>query len=293
MLLWKSVSMTRSCLGSRWGTFTRAAVRRTACCPCRTGFSIAGTMADSLLWEILHTRYVDNPPSQRAVRHTDFASKMVPITGQGCNMAIQDAAALVNSIASRVKKYGGKIPKAEIEAAFRETEKARHDHVEYSRTDAYDMQEQQAMQSKIFLSLFPLVAKTLSLDSKHEVNRAIMFNTAKLDHLPLPYRPHFIPFADELAAKNIASGLWDTAGVAASIGLWIATKMMCASDEKPTSFVKNIFRHFTGIGQPVSSQVGSSDTLYTTTLLAAMAINWTVERYRRSNRQAMMGPLMS
>lgn len=219
---------------------------------------------------------------------------MVPITGQGCNMAIQDAAALVNSITRCLDKYGGgKIPKSALEAAFRETEAARQEHVEYSRNDAYEMQESQALQNKIFIRLFPLVAKTLSLDTKHEVNRKIMFNTARLDKLPLPYRPHFIPFADELPARNISSGLWNAAAVAVYAGVWVASKVFCVTDYEPASFMKRIFRAL-GYGQTMaSSSIGAgAGTLYTTSLLTAMTLYWTMEEYRRCNRQAMLGPLI-
>lgn len=208
-------------------------------------------------------------------------------------MAIQDAAALVNAITSRLDKFGGKIPKSELESAFLETEAARQEHVEYSRNDAFEMQESQAMQNQIFLRLFPLVAENLSLDTKHEVNRAIMFNTAKLDKLPLPYRPHFIPFADELPAKNIDNAFWNMGAVAAYAGLWIAGKMLCKSDDAPASFLLSALHQFTGLGSASSASSGSmSSTMYTTSLMSTMAVYWTLERYRRCNRQAMLGPLM-
>ncbi|KAJ6789873.1 hypothetical protein PWT90_04260 [Aphanocladium album] len=230
----------------------------------------------------------------RLVTVGDSAHKMVPITGQGCNMAIQDAAALVNAITRRLDKFGGKIPKSELESVFLETEAARQEHVEYSRSDAFEMQESQAMQNQIFLRLFPLVAENLSLDTKHEVNRAIMFNTAKLDKLPLPYRPHFIPFADELPAKNIDNALWNASAVAAYAGLWFAGKMLYTTDNAPASLLRTSLKHFTGIGQAsLSNSKGTmSSNMYTTSLLTIMAVYWTLERYRRCNRQAMLGPLM-
>ncbi|KAJ3488771.1 hypothetical protein NLG97_g6138 [Lecanicillium saksenae] len=230
----------------------------------------------------------------RLVTIGDSAHKMVPITGQGCNMAIQDAAALVNALTRRLDKFGGRIPKSELESAFLETEVARQEHVEYSRNDAFEMQESQAMQNQLFLRLFPLVAENLSLDTKHEVNRAIMFNTAKLNKLPLPYRPHFIPFADELPAKNIDNPLWNAGAVAAYAGLWLAGKMLCTTDNAPASLLRTTFKQLTGISQVFSSaHTGTpSSTVYTTSLLTTMAVYWTLERYRRCNRQAMLGPLM-
>lgn len=209
-------------------------------------------------------------------------------------MAIQDAAALVNSLTKRLDKYGGNIPKTEIEAAFLETEAARQEHVEYSRTDAYDMQESQAMQDQIFVKVFPFVAKSLSLDTKHEVNRKIMYNTAKINNLPLPYRPHFIPFADELPAKNISSGKWNAATAASYAGLWLTAKYLGTSDDTPGSLLKTAFSFLFRGGQAKSSTIATlpSATLYTTSLLAVITVYWTVERYRRCNRQAMMGPLM-
>ncbi len=209
-------------------------------------------------------------------------------------MAIQDAAALVNALTKRLDKFGGRIPKSELESAFFETEKARQEHVEYSRSDAFDMQESQAMQNQIFLRLFPLVAKGLSIDAKHEVNRAIMFNTAKLDKLPLPYRPHFIPFADELPAKKVDNNWWNAGTVVAYAALWVVAKMLCTTDDAPASLVKTALRHFTGIGQDSSPTSAGTiySTLYSTSLLTTMAVYWTIERYRRCNRQAMLGPLM-
>lgn len=219
---------------------------------------------------------------------------MVTLTGQGCNMAIQDAAALMNSLTRRLDKYGGKIPKEEIEAAFCETEAARQEHVEYSRKTSFDMQESQAMQNKMFVTVFPLVAKNMSLDEKHNVSRSVMFNTAKLEKLPLPYRPHFIPFQDELPAKNVANGFWNAGAVAAYAGLWVGAKVLCPSNDAPASFLKTIFHHFTGFGQHVVPASGSATpaALYTTSLLSTMAVYWTLERYRRCNRQAMLGRLM-
>lgn len=219
---------------------------------------------------------------------------MVPITGQGCNMAIQDAAALVNQLTCCLDRFGGKIPKSALESAFLDTKAARQDHVEYSRNVAFDMQESQAMQNQNFLRLFPLVAENLSLDTKHDLNRAIMFNTAKLDQLPLPYRPHFIPFADELPAKNINNGWWNAGAVAAYAGLWVAAKMICTTDNAPASFFKTALQHFTGFGKALSPAPGGNAlaALYSTSLLTTLAVYWTVERYRRCNRQAMLGPLM-
>ncbi len=208
-------------------------------------------------------------------------------------MAIQDAAALMNSLTRRLDKYGGKIPKEEIEAAFCETEAARQEHVEHSRKTSFEMQESQAMQNKMFVKVFPLVARNMSLDAKHDVSRSVMFNTAKLEKLPLPCRPHFIPFQDELPAKNIAHGLWNAGAVAAYAGLWVGAKALCTSNDAPPSFLKTIFHHLTGLGQNAVPASGSTlAALYTTSLLSTMAVYWTLERYRRCNRQAMLGPLM-
>ncbi|OAA73961.1 Monooxygenase, FAD-binding protein [Cordyceps fumosorosea ARSEF 2679] len=230
----------------------------------------------------------------RLVTVGDSAHKMVPITGQGCNMAIQDAAALVNALSRRLDQLGDRISKSELESAFRETETARQTHVEYSRSDAFEMQESQAMQNGVFNRLFPLLAGSLSLDAKHEVNRAIMFNTARLDKLPLPHRPHFIPFADELPAKNIDSGLWNAGAMAAYAGLWVAARMLCTTDDAPASFTRSILQHLTGSGQDawLGSRGTATSTLYSTSLLTTVTIYWTLERYRRCNRQAMLGPLM-
>ncbi|KAJ3487381.1 hypothetical protein NLG97_g6424 [Lecanicillium saksenae] len=229
----------------------------------------------------------------RMVTIGDSAHKMVTLTGQGCNMAFQDAAALMNSLTRRLDKYGGKIPKEEIEAAFCETEAARQEHVEHSRKTSYEMQESQAMQNKMFVKLFPLVAKNMSLDAKHDVSRSVMFNTAKLEKLPLPYRPHFVPFQDELPAKNIANGLWNVGEVAAYAGLWVGAKALCTSNDAPASFLKTIFHHLTGLGQNTpTSGSATPAALYTTSLLSTMAVYWTLERYRRCNRQAMLGTLM-
>ncbi|KAJ4157916.1 uncharacterized protein LMH87_008472 [Akanthomyces muscarius] len=199
----------------------------------------------------------------------------------------------MNSLTRRLDKYGGKITKEEIEAAFCETEAARQEHVEYSRKTSFDMQESQAMQNKMFVTVFPLVAKNMSLDAKHDVSRSVMFNTAKLEKLPLPYRPHFIPFQDELPAKKIANGLWNAGAVAAYAGLWVGAKALCTSNDAPASFLKTIFRHLTGLGQNSVPASGSATpaALYTTSLLSTMAVYWTLERYRRCNRQAMLGPL--
>lgn len=209
-------------------------------------------------------------------------------------MAIQDAAALVNQLARRLDKFRGKLPKSALESAFLDTEAARQEHVEYSRNDAFDMQESQAMQNQTFLRLFPLVAENLSLDTKHDLNRAIMFNTVKLDKLPLPHRPHFIPFADELPAKNVNNGWWNMGAVAAYAGLWAAAKMLCRTDNAPTSFLKTSLQHLIEFGKTPSPAPGdsASSALYSTFLLTTLAVYWTVESYRRCNRQSMLGPLM-
>ncbi|TQV89967.1 FAD binding domain-containing protein [Cordyceps javanica] len=229
----------------------------------------------------------------RMVTVGDSAHKMVTLTGQGCNMAFQDAAALMNSLTRRLDKYGGKIPKEEIEAAFCEMEAARQEHVEHSRKTSFEMQESQAMQNKMFVKVFPLVAKNMSLDAKHDVSRSVMFNTAKLEKFPLPYRPHFIPFQDELPAKRIANGLWNAGAVAAYAVLWVGAKALCTSNDAPASLLKTMFHQITGLGQNTVPALGSAiPALYTNSLLSTMAVYWTLERYRRCNRQAMLGPLM-
>ncbi|KAB2573273.1 FAD binding domain containing protein [Lasiodiplodia theobromae] len=245
----------------------------------------------------------------------DSVHKFNPISGQGGNSAIETAAALATEIITMLKSTPSKTAPtdAAITAAFQRAQDARHARVSALVEAGHKQQAFMAFETP----LHEFIARQVVPRSPPEGSLAMFAQSAtgaaRLPMLPMPRRPRFEPYDDELPAQPLGAAVqavsWKV-GAAVFAGLLAVAKMgmRIDFDLAPTETFLNgaeLRKRYTGIG-PVDGMLAllsacfgdsvygedpshPAQFAYLLALLFPVLIIWTVEGYRAANRMNILG----
>ncbi|KAF8146894.1 hypothetical protein K438DRAFT_1868558 [Mycena galopus ATCC 62051] len=198
----------------------------------------------------------------------DALHKFNPISGQGGNNALETAAALTTEILSMLNALpAGRGPSdAHIAAAFQRTQDLRRAPV----TEAVGISHQQQSIFACETPLFGFLARVipfLGAEGTFEKFSDAALPAQRLPMLPMPKRPRFEPYHDELPAKPLG-------GLAFS--MLIATSIFASLFYVAVNGTERTLFAFSSTG------AGPSDPLQSAYLFPILVI-WTIESYRNAN----------
>ncbi|KAI9172673.1 FAD-dependent monooxygenase adrH [Paramyrothecium foliicola] len=140
----------------------------------------------------------------------DSTHKPNPIGGQGGNGALESCAELINAILRMKDSRNDSLASladAEIEKIFQETQSVRHERAKMIVKRAHDMQSFMASENE----LLSIISKVVPLHGGDEglfrSMASVHADGAIIEKLAVPYRPHVIPFSNELPAEPINSNV--------------------------------------------------------------------------------------
>ncbi|KAL6918696.1 hypothetical protein FSST1_002722 [Fusarium sambucinum] len=143
---------------------------------------------------------------KRIITIGDSAHKIDPASGQGGNGAIEAAALLVNSLVQHLKTCRQGLSETQIETAFANVHTLRYERSRNLVAQAHLLQKissQRMPFASLFAYLLPLFGPTAFADVVVPVCSA----APRIEGIPLPNRPHCVPYEDELPAKPFKSNL--------------------------------------------------------------------------------------
>ncbi|KAH8890413.1 FAD binding domain-containing protein [Thozetella sp. PMI_491] len=243
----------------------------------------------------------------------DAAHKLNPLTGQGGNNAIEDVAAFVNALTSKLDTVSGSLSEADVTAIFAATEDARKERATLAVDAAHSAQKGTALERPGTAKVVRLMAPYLPRDVRGEGWTKLFVNTEKVNKLPEPNTRHFVPFKDELPAAPLKkSTLPRLAAAAAFAGLYYLGLNALRLPVFPATFsflgepFKTVYTGRAGLDRLLtilvkffSGAVASTDpgarlqALYLLSMLTPTIAIWTIESRRRGNTQNFLGYLLT
>lgn len=234
-----------------------------------------------------------------------------PISGQGGNSAIETAASLATEIFNMLKAQpeGVSPSDTDITAAFQKVQDIRHDRLVKMVEDGHKQSAFSALETPLYEFIARNIIPLTGPDGSLSMFSDAAVSAERLPMLPMPKRPRFEPYQDELPAKplpvhhissKIAAVILGILLFVAKKAMWINFDLLGGDDNAPTFVGAPLRTYYTGIG-PVDEMLATLSTCfgnlvhghdpshliqfaYLLTLLFPVLIIWTVEGYRASNR---------
>ncbi|KAK8030364.1 hypothetical protein PG990_000098 [Apiospora arundinis] len=211
----------------------------------------------------------------------DAAHKPNPMGAQGGNSAIESAAELVNSLLRmRDEKSAisfSDLTNADIEQLFAQAQAARHQRAQDRVDDAHRLQalyaNENPLKSKLILKWLALVGSPETHISRQD---PAVLSATKLEQLPVPHRPHALPWHDELKVRPMRTRA-ARAGSAAFASLFLALSVFAwRADFTNTLALTSWFTSDQGLGAKL-------ELLSTMSQLVAPLVIYTIEANRAGN----------
>ncbi|KLU91722.1 hypothetical protein MAPG_10239 [Magnaporthiopsis poae ATCC 64411] len=245
----------------------------------------------------------------RVITLGDAAHKPNPISGHGGNGAMESVAELANQLKRRLDSSpSGRLSAGEIDSVFRDTQAVRFARAKQFVKFSHDQQDFNAPSGPLGFLAIRLAPWILSEETLTEMQLHLALDAVRVDGLPVPFRPHYIPWTDELPARPIR-GSWIPRAV---VGLTLLALSYAAGyglktpEDLPGSFLGHPFREFftghqatdrllTLLTQVFSLAVGSRSpetrlqVTYFLLMLTPAVLIWVVEANRRGNLKTLLG----
>lgn len=200
---------------------------------------------------------------------------------------------------------------ADVDAILRDTQALRHERARQVVTYSQTVQQTYARSGWLGMKMTYLLPLLLSQEKLMEAWATVMADAVRVEHLPVVFRPHYVPFTLELPAKPIRNvGLERTATALALAGLtWLAGFGIRAFGQLPDAMFGQPFRQtFTGyavdrilrvltkifavsLASPIPEQ--RLQLVYFVPMMAPTVLIWLVEAHRRGNAQTLFGRLLT
>jgi len=232
----------------------------------------------------------------------------------GGNNAIVGAAALASALTRRLDANPAGLSAADITAAFAETEKARKPKMIKVMEAANKQHDRETLTSLATRILMPRLIRFATVEARFDPTAAAYFTSESVEQLPIPKRPRYVPYADELPAKPLPRSRLYRLAAAAVFGFlfylsFLALRFMSGlpetfrADEKfktwstGAAFLDNMLPVFVRVFSPMVT--GHPDPVYALQLIYFLPVLipvltiWTAEAYRRGNNQTYTGRLVS
>ncbi|KAH7230268.1 hypothetical protein B0J15DRAFT_518297 [Fusarium solani] len=144
---------------------------------------------------------------KRIITIGDSAHKIDPASGQGGNGAIESAALLVNALVRQLRSTPQGLSATQVETALAEVHTLRYERSKRLVQQAHMLQmmvsQRFPLAPQLLKRILPLFGPTAFAD----VVVPICAAAPRIEGIPVPQRPHFVPFEDELPSKPIKGGL--------------------------------------------------------------------------------------
>ncbi|CAJ0548379.1 Ff.00g019920.m01.CDS01 [Fusarium sp. VM40] len=218
----------------------------------------------------------------------DSAHKIDPASGQGGNGAMESAALLVNALVRQLKLSPQGLSGAQIETALAEVHDLRYERSKQLVAQAHTLQmvvSQRVPFAGLIKRLLPCLGPTAFCD----VVVPICTAAPKIEGIPVPRRPHSVPFEDELPAKPIKGDLvrrvpWVLAS--ASLGALLYASIG-KYDIRAGTAIFDIF-HRLGNGGLLATQTGRNSIGSIVASMIPTLSTWLVEGFRN---RSVLDPL--
>lgn len=127
-----------------------------------------------------------------------------PLTGQGANCCLETAACFTNGLVKLLRSTPSETPVSEgdISSMFDTVQQTRQPRVRFLIEAAHKRQKLVAMDTPEHKSYVATKIPSLPIKVVHSEWLKIFPPAVSLDMVPLPARPHKIPYHDELGAQD-------------------------------------------------------------------------------------------
>ncbi|KAG7432175.1 FAD-dependent monooxygenase andE [Fusarium oxysporum f. sp. raphani] len=144
---------------------------------------------------------------KRIITIGDSAHKIDPASGQGGNGAMESAALLVNALVRQLKLSPQGLSDSQIDSALSEVHALRYERAKRLVEQAHSLQMMISQRFPFARFIFKHLISLFGQDAFIDIVTPICCEATRIQGIPVPKRPHFVPFEDELPAKPIKGGL--------------------------------------------------------------------------------------
>ncbi|KAM0363037.1 hypothetical protein ACHAPK_011296 [Fusarium culmorum] len=224
---------------------------------------------------------------KRIITIGDSAHKIDPASGQGGNGAIEAAALLVNSIVEQLHSSPQGLSETQVEAALAKVHTLRYGRSCDLVSEAHTLQKissQRMPLASLYQYLVPYFGPTWFAD----VVVPICSAAPKIEGVPVPYRPHCVPFEDELPAKPVKGKLARRVPWILASGLGISAYLTLGKNTlQGATGVTEVLKQW-GTGGALAQSVGLESTASLAISLIPTLSTWMIEG---SRNRGVLDPL--
>ncbi|KAF4447603.1 hypothetical protein FALBO_16928, partial [Fusarium albosuccineum] len=222
---------------------------------------------------------------KRIITIGDSAHKIDPASGQGGNGAIESAALLVNALMRQLKSTPQGLSGTQIETALAEVHSLRYERAKRLVEQAHWLQMMVSQRFPLAGLLFKHIVSLFGPIAFADVVVPIRSAAPRIEGIPVPQRPHFVPFEDELPAKPIKGDLvrrapWILAS--GSLGVLAFAALGKKSIGVGPGAVSNALQQW-GAGGILANLTGQSPTAGLIANLIPALSTWLIEGSRNGN----------
>ncbi|KAI1072894.1 hypothetical protein LB507_008933 [Fusarium sp. FIESC RH6] len=224
---------------------------------------------------------------KRIITIGDSAHKVDPASGQGGNGAIEAAALLVNSLVQHLKTSPQGLSESQIETALSKVHTRRYERSRNLVAQAHLLQQissQRMPCAGLFSYLLPLFGPTAFADVVVPVCSA----APRIEGIPLPNRPHCVPFEDELPAKPFKGSFTKQVPWIVACGLGVLGYLALGNNAiQAEAGIVKVFQHL-GTGGAFSKMAGLKSSTGLLISLIPCLSTWMIEG---SRNRSVLDPL--
>ncbi|KAI6762288.1 hypothetical protein HG531_002841 [Fusarium graminearum] len=224
---------------------------------------------------------------KRIITIGDSAHKIDPASGQGGNGAIEAAALLVNSIVEQLDSSPQGLSETQVEAALAKVHNLRYERSCDLVSEAHTLQKILSQRMPL-ASLYQYLVPYFGLTWVADVVVSICSAAPKIEGVPVPHRPHCVPFEDELPAKPVKGKLARRAPWTIACGLGISAYYMLGKNSpQGATGVSEVLKQW-GTGGALAQSVGLESAASLAISLIPTLSTWLVEG---SRNRSVLDPL--
>ncbi|KAH7144772.1 hypothetical protein DER46DRAFT_651354 [Fusarium sp. MPI-SDFR-AT-0072] len=221
---------------------------------------------------------------KRIVTIGDSAHKIDPASGQGGNGAMESAALFVNALVRQLKLSPQGPSDSQIDSALSEVHALRYERAKRLVEQAHSLQMMISQRFPFARFLFKHLVSLFGQDAFIDIVTPICCEATRIQGIPVPKRPHFVPFEDELPAKPIKGGLarrvpWVLA--TGTLGLSLFAALKNKDFGAGTGVLYSALQRL-GAGGLLTELVGQSSAAGLANLIPVLS-GWLIEGSRRGN----------
>ncbi|KAF5651374.1 hydroxylase [Fusarium tjaetaba] len=221
---------------------------------------------------------------KRIVTIGDSAHKIDPASGQGGNGAMESAALLVNALVRQLKLSPEGLSDSQTDTALSEVHALRYERAKRLVEQAHSLQMMISQRFPLARFIFKPLISLFGPSAFIDIVTPICCEATRIQGIPVPKRPHFVPFEDELPAKPIKGGLarrvpWVLA--TGTLGLSLFAALKNKDLRSGTRVLYRVLQQW-GSGGLLGKVVGQTSVAGLANLVPVLS-GWLIEGSRRGN----------